>query len=126
MSKFKAESKKRIIYTNDPYDFNEEDMRESWLESAEANNWDIPEDGPSDIQLWDEWYDQKERDWDDIESEVKYHNEKGSYLIIASNARVIISSRDFCLSSIDITTLENLESATVAIAVAFLPIVFAI
>lgn len=84
MSKFKAESKKRIIYTNDPYDFNEEDMRESWLESAEANNWDIPEDGPSDDQIWQEWYNQNERDWDDIEGELKYHNERGSYLIIAS------------------------------------------
>ena len=84
MSKFKAESKKNIIYSNDPYDFNEEEMRESWLESAEANDWEIPEDGPSDDEIWQEWYDQNERNWDDIEAEVKYHNERGSYLIIAS------------------------------------------
>lgn len=84
MSKFKAESKKYPIWTNDPYDFNEEEMRESWLESAEANDWEIPEDGPSDDEIWQEWYDQNERDWDDIEGEVRYHDERGSYLIIAS------------------------------------------
>lgn len=84
MSKFKKESKKNIIYSNDPYDFNEEEMKESWYELAEVNDWEIPEDGPSDDELWEEWYDQKERDWDDIESEVKYHDERGSYLIIAS------------------------------------------
>ena len=84
MSKFKTESKKHMIWTNNPYDFNEEEMKEVWLETAEANDWEIPEDGPSDIQLWDEWYDQNEINWDDIEGEVKYHNEEGSYLIIAS------------------------------------------
>ena len=84
MSKFKKESKKNIIYSNDPYDFNEEEMKESWYELAEVNDWEIPEDGPSDDELWEEWYDQKERDWDDIEGEVKYHDERGSYLIIAS------------------------------------------
>lgn len=84
MSKFKAESKKNIIYSNDPYDFNEEEMRESWLVSAEVNDWEIPEDGPSDDELWQEWHDLNERDWDDIKAEVKYHNERGSYLIIAS------------------------------------------
>lgn len=84
MPKFKAESKKNIIYSSDPYDFNEEEMRESWLESAEVNDWEIPEDGPSDDDLWEEWYDQNERDWDDIEGEVKWHDERGSYLIIAS------------------------------------------
>ena len=84
MSKFKKESKKHIIYSSDPYNFNEDEMRESWLETAEVNNWEIPENGPSDDELWQEWYDQNERDWDDIESEVKYHDERGSYLIIAS------------------------------------------
>lgn len=84
MSKFKKESKKNIIYSNDPYDFNEEEMKEIWYELAEVNDWEIPEDGPSDDELWEEWYDQKERDWDDIECEVKYHDERGSYLIIAS------------------------------------------
>ena len=84
MSKFKKESKKHIIYSSDPYNFNEEEMRESWLESAEVNDWEIPEDGPSDDDLWQEWYEQNERDWDDIKREVKYHDERGSYLIIAS------------------------------------------
>lgn len=84
MSKFKKESKKHIIYSSDPYDFNEEEMRESWLESAEANDWEIPEDGPSDDDLWQEWYDQNERDWDDIKWEVENQDERGSYLIIAS------------------------------------------
>ena len=84
MSKFKKESKKNIIYSSDPYDFNEDEMRESWLESAEANDWEIPEDGPSDDEIWQEWYDQNERDWDDIEWEVECHDERGSYLIIAS------------------------------------------
>ena len=84
MSKFKKESKKHIIYSSDPYDFNEEEMRESWLESAEVNDWEIPEDGPSDDDLWQEWYEQNEREWDYIKCEVKYHDERGSYLIIAS------------------------------------------
>lgn len=84
MSKFKKESKKYIIYSNDPYDFNEEKMKESWYENAEVNGWEIPEDGPSDDQIWQEWYDQNERDWDDIKGEVKYYDERGSYLIIAS------------------------------------------
>ena len=84
MSKFKKESKIHVIYSSDPYDFNEEEMRESWLESAEVNDWEIPEDGPSDDDLWQEWYDQNERDWDDIEGEVRCHDERGSYLIIAS------------------------------------------
>lgn len=84
MSKFKKESKKNIIYSSDPYDFNEEEMRESWVETAEANDWEIPEDGPSDDQIWQEWYDQNELNWDDIESEVRYRDERGSYLIIAS------------------------------------------
>ena len=84
MSKFKKESKKNIIYSNDPYDFNEEEMKEIWYELAEVNDWEIPEDGPSDDELWEEWYDQKERDWDDIECEVKWRDERGSYLIIAS------------------------------------------
>lgn len=84
MSKFKKESKKHIIYSSDPYDFNEEEMRESWYDLAEVNDWEIPEDGPSDDELWQEWYDQNERDWDDIEGEVKWHDERGSYLIIAS------------------------------------------
>lgn len=84
MSKFKKESKKYIIYSSDPYDFNEEEMKESWYESAEVNDWEIPEDGPSDDQIWQEWDDQNERDWDDIEGEVKWHDERGSYLIIAS------------------------------------------
>ena len=84
MSKFKKESKIHVIYSSDPYDFNEEEMRESWLESAEVNDWEIPEDGPSDDEIWQEWYDQNERDWDDIEWEVECHDERGSYLIIAS------------------------------------------
>ena len=84
MSKFKKESKIHVIYSSDPYDFNEDEMRESWLESAEANDWEIPEDGPSDDEIWQEWYDQNERDWDDIEWEVECHDERGSYLIIAS------------------------------------------
>ena len=79
MSKFKKESKKHVIYSSDPYDFNEEEMRESWYETAEANDWEIPEDGPSDDDLWEEWYDQNERDWDDIEGEVKCHDERGRF-----------------------------------------------
>ena len=84
MSKFKKESKIHVIYSSDPYDFNEEEMRENWYGLAEVNDWEIPEDGPSDDDLWEKWYDQNERDWDDIECEVKWHDERGSYLIIAS------------------------------------------
>lgn len=77
-------NKEYLIYTSDPYDFNEDEMRQSYLESAEANNWEIPEDGPSDEDIWQEWYDQNEMVWDNIKSEVKWHDERGSYLIIAS------------------------------------------
>ena len=73
-----------LIYTNDPYDFNEDEMKEAWVETAEVNDWEIPEDGPSDDEIWQEWYDQNERDWDDIECEVRYHDERGTYLVIAS------------------------------------------
>lgn len=84
MSKFKKESKKHIIYSSNPYDFNEEEMKESWYESAEVNDWEIPEDGPSDDQIWEEWNFQNELNWRDIEMEVKFRNERGSYLVVGT------------------------------------------
>lgn len=84
MSKFKKESKKYIIYSSDPYDFNEEEMKESWYETAEANDWEIPEDGPSDDQIWEEWDFQNEVNWENIEVEVKFCNERGSYLVVGT------------------------------------------
>lgn len=74
----------RNIYTSNPYDFNENDVREEWMELAEINNWDIPEDGPSDTDLWELWNEKCNNDLDDLKAEIDAHKEEGSYLVIAS------------------------------------------
>lgn len=74
----------RNIYTSNPYDFNEDDVREEWMELAEINDWDIPEDGPSDTDLWELWDERCDNDLADLKAEINIHNEEGSYLVIAS------------------------------------------
>lgn len=95
MSKFKKESKKNIIYSDDPYDFNEKEMLESICDFRQCNEYPGCEDCekcscegcencPSDDELWEHWHNQCELDLDDIEAEVDFYGERGSYLIIAS------------------------------------------
>ena len=73
-----------LIYTNDPYDFDEDEMKEAWIEEQ----WDLtgekPEEEPTQDQLWETWDDLCEQNWDDIQSECKFANETGTYLVIAS------------------------------------------
>ena len=77
-------NKEYLIYTNDPYDFNEEEMKQAYLETAEANDWEVPEEGPSDEDIWQEWYDQCDLNFQDMCTEIKFHNEMGSYLIVGT------------------------------------------
>lgn len=70
-----------MIYTHHPEDFNEDEMREAYLEDAEVNNWNVPEDGPSDDELWEHWHFLKEIELEDIEAIAK--DERGYFLVQA-------------------------------------------
>ena len=95
MSKFKKESKIHIIYNDDPYDFNEKEMLEDICEFRQCNEYpgceecdkiscEGCENCPSDDELWEHWRDQCELNWDDVKAEIETHDERGSYLVIAS------------------------------------------
>ena len=73
-----------LIYTNDPYDFNEDEMKEVWIEEQ----WDLtgekPEEEPTQDQLWETWNDLCEQSWENVQGECRFANETGTYLVIAS------------------------------------------
>ena len=95
MSKFKKESKIHVIYSNDPYDFNEKEMLESICEFRKCNEYPGCEDCekcscegcencPSDDELWEHWNDECEDSWNIITEEIDMYDEAGTYLVIAS------------------------------------------
>ena len=72
----------RMIYTDNPGDFDEGEMREAYLEDAESNNWDVPEDGPGDNELWEHWNFLKTIELEDVEAIAR--GESGYFLVQAN------------------------------------------
>ena len=73
-----------LIYTDHPYDFNNDEMKEVWIEEQWYLTGEEPEEDPTEDQLWETWNDLCEQSWDDIQGECKFANETGTYLVIAS------------------------------------------
>lgn len=65
----------KVIYTDNPYDFNEEEIRQSLINSRGNED-------PSDSDCWDEWYCQCEWEWEDVSEEAK--QDKGYYIIVGT------------------------------------------
>lgn len=73
-----------LIYTDNPYDFNNDEMKEAWIEEQWYLTGEEPEEDPTEDQLWETWNDLCEQSWDNIQGECKFANETGTYLVIAS------------------------------------------
>ena len=73
-----------LIYTDNPYDFDEDEMKEAWIEEQWYLTGEEPEEDPTEDQLWETWNELCERNWEDVQSECKFHQETGTYLVIAS------------------------------------------
>lgn len=54
----------KVIYTDDPYDFNEEEIRQILIETEESED-------PSINECWDWWYEEKDIEWDDVSYEMQ-------------------------------------------------------
>ena len=88
-------NKEYLIYTNNPYDFNKDETLRDICELRKDNEYpgcenclkhscEGCENCPSDEELWNRWDDSNEILWEDITREVKYFDEQGTYLVIAS------------------------------------------
>ena len=65
----------KVIYTDDPYDFNEEEIRE-FLTYDEEN------EDPSEDDCWEAWRSQCEDEWDEVSYEAKM--EEGIFIIVGT------------------------------------------
>ena len=65
----------KVIYTDNPYDFNEEEIRQDLIDLEENED-------PSIEDCWKAWDWQNELNWDDVSYEAK--QDKGSYIIMGT------------------------------------------
>ena len=65
----------KIIYTDDPYDFNEEEIRQDLIDLEENED-------PSTNECWDRWYEEKDIEWDDVSYEMKRCT--GSFVVMGT------------------------------------------
>ena len=65
----------KIIYTDDPYDFNEEEIREFLTYDEEIED-------PSEDDCWEAWRWQNELEWDEVSYEAK--REEGIFIIVGT------------------------------------------
>ena len=65
----------KVIYTDDPYDFNEEEIREFLTYDDEIED-------PSEDDCWEVWRNQCETEWDDVSYEAK--KEEGTFIIVGT------------------------------------------
>ena len=54
----------KVIYTDNPYDFNEEEIRDFLI-------YDEENEDPSEDDCWEAWRNQCEIEWDDVSYEAK-------------------------------------------------------
>ena len=65
----------KVIYTDDPYDFNEEEIRELLTYDEEIED-------PSEDDCWDWWYTEKDSEWNDVSYEMQRC--AGSFIIVGT------------------------------------------
>lgn len=65
----------KVIYTDNPYDFNEEEIREFLTYDEEIED-------PSEDDCWEAWRDQCEIEWDDVSYEAK--RVEGIFIIVGT------------------------------------------
>lgn len=65
----------KVIYTDDPYDFNEEEIRQDLIDSEENED-------PSTDDCWERWHFEKEIEWDDVSYEMRRC--AGSFVIVGT------------------------------------------
>ena len=65
----------KIIYTDHPYDFNEEEIRQDLIDLEENED-------PSEDDCWEAWRWQNELEWDDVSYEAK--KEEGIFIIVGT------------------------------------------
>ena len=65
----------KIIYTDDPYDFNEEEIREFLTYDEEIED-------PSEDDCWEAWRNQCEIEWDEVSYEMQRY--AGSFIIVGT------------------------------------------
>ena len=65
----------KVIYTDNPYDFNEEEIRQDLIDLEENED-------PSEDDCWEAWRWQNELEWDEVSYEAK--REEGIFIIIGT------------------------------------------
>lgn len=65
----------KMIYTDNPFDFNEEEIRQILIETETTED-------PSTDECWDWWYEEKDIEWNDVSYEMQRCT--GSFVIVGT------------------------------------------